>query len=135
MNLSNISLFSVLSDRMAWLTKRQQVLSHNIANVNTPGFVPRDLEPVDFKRMAEHASGRINVAMTNAGHLSGSSRSSDTFRIVEQTGDMEMTPSGNAVMLEEELMKVSETVMDHQIAANLYSKHINMIRMVLGRAG
>ena len=46
-----------------------------------------------------------------------------------------MTPSGNAVVLEEELMKVSETVMDHRITVNLYSKHINIIRMVLGRTG
>jgi flagellar basal-body rod protein FlgB len=135
MNLSNISLFSMLSDRMAWLTKRQQVLSHNIANANTPGFVPKDLAPVDFKRMAEHASGSISISATNGSHLSGSSRSSDAFRAVEPKGDAEMTPSGNAVVLEEELMKVSETVMDHQIMANLYSKHINMIRTVLGRTG
>ena len=46
-----------------------------------------------------------------------------------------MTPSGNAVVLEEQLMKVAETVMDHQITANLYAKHVNMIRMVLGRTG
>ncbi len=70
----------MLGDRMAWLTKRQQVLSHNIANANTPGFVPKDLAPVDFKRMAKHASGRISVSATNGGHLSGSSRSNDTFR-------------------------------------------------------
>ena len=32
-------------------------------------------------------------------------------------------------------MKVAETVMNHQITANLYTKHVNMIRMVLGRTG
>lgn len=135
MDLSSISLFSMLSERMAWLTKRQQVLAHNIANANTAGFIPKDLEPIDFKRMAENASGRIAVSATSAGHLTGSSRSSAAFRVVEPTGDIEMTPSGNAVVLEEELMKVSETVMDHRITANLYTKHINMIRLVLGRGG
>ena len=135
MDLSSISLFSMLSERMAWLTKRQQVLAHNIANANTAGFIPKDLEPIDFKRMAENANGRIAISATSAGHLTGSSRSSPAYRVVEPTGDIEMTPSGNAVVLEEELMKVSETVMDHRITANLYSKHINMIRLVLGRGG
>ena len=135
MDLGSISLFAMLSERMAWLTKRQQVLAHNIANANTPGYIPKDLEPVDFKRMAENASGRIAVSTTNGGHLSGSSPSNAAYRVIEPTDDIEMTPSGNAVALEEELMKVSETVMDHQITANLYSKHLNMIRMVLGRAG
>ena len=135
MDLGSISLFSMLSDRIAWLTKRQQVLAHNIANANTPGFIPKDLEPGDFNRMAENASGCISVSATNGSHLTGSSRSNASYRVVEQQGDLEMTPSGNAMVLEEELMKVSETVMDHRITANLNSKHINMIRMVLGRTG
>lgn len=135
MDLGSIPLFAMLSERMAWLTKRQQVLAHNIANADTPGYIPKDLEAPDFKRMAENANGRITLSATNRTHLTGRSAADAGYRIVEQTDNLEMTPSGNAVGLEEQLMKVSETVMDHQITANLYSKHLSMIRMVLGRSG
>ena len=134
MDLSKIPLFSMLNDRMAWLGQRQEVLAHNIANADTPGFVPSDLVPVDFWKLAQAEVRRIGVTATDAGHLVGASRPT-TFRQTEQTVAYETTPSGNAVVLEEQLMKVSQTVMDHRIIANLYSKHLAMIRMALGRSG
>ncbi len=66
-------------------------------------------------------------------HLVSGANSSGPFRVTEQTGTYETAPSGNAVVLEEQLMKVSQTVMDHRITAALYAKHLGMIRMVLGR--
>ena len=38
MNLSDIPLFSMMSQRMEWLSQRQQLLAHNVANANTPGY-------------------------------------------------------------------------------------------------
>ncbi len=135
MDLSKIPLFTMLTERMAWLTKRQAVLAQNIANADTPGYKPKDLAPVDFKRLAEAAAHRIGVAATDSRHLAGVSQAKAEFSVTKQTDTFEMTPSGNAVVLEEQLMKVAETVMNHQITANLYAKHVNMIRMVLGRGG
>lgn len=134
MDLSKISLLTMLTERMAWLNRRQAVLAQNIANADTPGYKPNDLAPVDFKRLAEAATRRIAITTTNSRHLAGVSRTNATFSEIKQD-TYEMSPSGNAVVLEEQLMKVAETVMDHQITANLYSKHVNMIRMVLGRTG
>ena len=107
MDLSKIPLFSMLNDRMAWLGQRQEVLAHNIANADTPGFVPSDLVPVDFAKLAQAEVRHIDVTATDAGHLVGASRPT-TFRQTEQTGAYETTPSGNAVVLEEQLMKVSQ---------------------------
>ncbi len=135
MDLSKIPLFTMLTDRMAWLNKRQAVLAQNIANADTPGYKPNDLAPVNFKRLAEAATRRIGVTVTDSQHLTGVSQAKAAFSETRQTDTFEMTPSGNAVVLEEQLMKVSETVMNHQITANLYAKHVNMIRMVLGRTG
>ncbi len=39
------------------------------------------------------------------------------------------------LQLEEELTKVAETVMEHQLMADLYRKHVNMIKTALGRGG
>jgi flagellar basal body rod protein FlgB len=37
------------------------------------------------------------------------------------------------VSLDEELMKVSETVMEYNLSTTLYNKHLSMIRQALGR--
>ena len=49
LNLPDIPIFSILRERMAWLNQRQSVLSENVANADTPGFVARDLKPLDFQ--------------------------------------------------------------------------------------
>jgi len=46
-----------------------------------------------------------------------------------------VTLSGNAVDLEGELRKVSETSMDYQAMVNLYRKHVSMLRTAIGRNG
>ncbi|MBN9578243.1 MAG: hypothetical protein J0H26_07725, partial [Alphaproteobacteria bacterium] len=48
MQLSSIPLFDVLRERMAWLNTRQNVLSTNVANADTPGYGARDIKPMDF---------------------------------------------------------------------------------------
>jgi len=133
MNLNSIPLFSMLTERLSWLNQRQQVLANNIANADTPGFKPRDLAPINFERLAQDASRAITITATNARHLVSSARSSGPFRVSEQSDFYESSPSGNAVVLEEQLMQVSQTVMDHRITAGLYAKHLGMIRTAIGR--
>ena len=134
MNLNSIPLFSMLTERLSWLNQRQQVLANNIANADTPGFKPRDLAPINFERLAQDASRAITITGTDARHLVSSARSSGPFRVSEQSEFYESSPSGNAVVLEEQLMQVSQTVMDHRITAGLYAKHLGMIRTAIGRS-
>jgi flagellar basal-body rod protein FlgB len=52
---------------------------------------------------------------------------------MENRGGFETTPRGNAVVLEDEMLKVAQTQMDHQAATQLYSKSIGLIKTALGR--
>ena len=133
MNLNTIPLFEMLTKRMSWLNQRQQVIAQNIANADTPGYKPNDLAPVDFEKLAHDASRRATIVGTNAKHLVSGARSTGPFRVTAQDSVYEMTPSGNAVVLEEQLMMMSRTVMDHRITAGLYAKHMGMLRAALGR--
>jgi flagellar basal-body rod protein FlgB len=40
--LSNLPVVEAMGQKMGWLSKRQRVLSNNIANANTPDFAPSD---------------------------------------------------------------------------------------------
>ena len=44
----------------------------------------------------------------------------------------ETTPDGNAVILEEQMAKATETALDYQLTSNLYRKYLGMIRIALG---
>jgi flagellar basal-body rod protein FlgB len=141
MDFSKIPLFSAMTRRMAWLGQRQQVLAQNIANVDTPGYTAQDLKEPSFNDLlqgggagsgAGSVGGRLPMVTTAANHIGGG----DSARLAaERTPDSERKTSGNSVVLEDQMMKVSKTVMDFQLTTNLYRKHLNMIKTALGRGG
>ncbi len=135
MDLGGLRLFSMLSRRMDWLGDRQRVLAQNIANADTPGYLPRDLKDLSFRSLLQpRPSARVDLAATDPMHRPGAvTRPAYGERTVRE--DELVTLSGNAVELEDELRKVSETSVDYQTMTNLYRKHVELIKTALGRGG
>ncbi len=133
MDLTKLPLFAMMTRRMAWLGQRQQVLAQNIANADTPNYKPRDLKPLDFKSMVRTRLAAVRPRATAPAHLAGA-RPAGPAR-TEAAKPVETTLSGNAVVIEEELMKAAGTAMDYELTTNLYRKHVAMIRTALGRFG
>jgi len=124
-------IFSLLGKRMDWLGQRQKVLAQNIANADTPDYVPHDLKSQDFRRMVERQYlPTLRPSATQAGHIQSSSLKADD-RSVEQKERYETAPSGNAVVLEEQLIKVAQTQNDYNAITNLYKKQVAMMKMAL----
>jgi flagellar basal-body rod protein FlgB len=134
MPISNIPLFAMLRTRMQWHQERQRVLSENVANADTPGFRPRDLVPPKFDRMmTPAAAGGVALARTDTGHIvTASSGAGSAFESARNKGQ-EIRPTGNAVSLEEEMIKVAANQMDYQAATALYSRSLGLIKTALGR--
>jgi len=132
MDVFQLKLFQRLGERMGWLNARQAVLSQNIANADTPEYAPRDVKPLDF---SQHLAGveAVTPVRTNAMHLAGTEPVQGAFADKKSRPTYETTPVGNSVVLEEQMMKVTETQSDYQLMTNLYRKHLDMIRMALGR--
>lgn len=135
MNLPDLPLFSVLRQRMSWLNQRQTVLSENVANADTPGFVARDLKPLDFSEQLRSINGSrvTGLTITNPRHIAASTSSGNGEFDVADTPDVEANPNGNAVSLEQEMIKVSDTQMQFQAAANLYGKAMSLMRTAIGQ--
>src|SRR5207244_3895978 len=104
MTISNIPLFTMLRTRMQWHQERQRLLAENVANADTPRFQPRDLAPPRIDQ-TRPASAGVGLARTNAAHLA--SASGTTQFQLQRNGGFEARPSGNAVSLEDEMMKVA----------------------------
>src|ERR1700681_4721105 len=101
MSISDIPIFSMLRTRMQWHQERQELLSENVSNANTPDFRPRDLAPLDLTR--PRAAGELAVMRTNPLHLAGATTTS-AFQL-DRKADLETAPKGNAVSLEDEMLK------------------------------
>ena len=133
MDLKTIPLFKAMMSRMAWLTERQQVLAQNVANADTPNFKPRDLKAVSFRDLvAGSSSGKLQVAATQPHHLVPAGASAAFRADVER--NVELSPSGNGVNIEDQMLKVSSTANEYQMTTNLYRRQIAMLKTVLGRS-
>ncbi len=131
MNLPDVPLFAMLKERMTWLHQRQDLLSQNVANADTPGYVARDLKALDFESALRKTSSGATMMTTNARHIAIAPTSASKFDDVAAP-DVEANPNGNAVSLEMEMIKVSDTQAQFQAAANLYAKAMTLMKTAIG---
>ena len=133
MDLSKVPIFSLMGRRMSWLAQRQTILAHNVSNADTPAFRPQDLTKESFRTMVDGSkSPAVTMRQTSAAHIRPI-RQPDPFNKDESKDTYETAISGNAVVLEEQLMKVSETQGAYNLATNLYRKHVKMLKMAIGQ--
>lgn len=131
MELGNISLFDVIKKRLAWLGQRQEVVAQNIANADTPNYRARDIKPFQFRDLVRRQSASLRMAATAKGHLKGVSKRAQDFGIATDRNPYETNPTGNSVVLEEQMAKMNETGISHRLTTQLYKKHLNLFRMAV----
>jgi flagellar basal-body rod protein FlgB len=152
MDFSKIPLLQGLVQKMGWLAQRQQVLARNIANANTPGFKPKDIEKPDFGALLEGSSrgsgtrpsrpvvpqtAAVPLMVTNPAHIPAAPGDEETTakEVVIDLKDAPKRLGGNAVVLENELMKVNKTAMDYELSTNIYKRYVAMFKMAIGHGG
>ena len=131
MDLSNLSLFKMARQKIGWAGQRQVVLSQNIANADTANYRARDLEGLDFNARVK-TSSQVNLTKTAGNHLQGTSVK-PTYRVEnESRRDLyAISPDGNQVVLEEQMMKVADNQAQFPLASNIYRKNVQMFRMAV----
>ena len=132
MAITDIPIFSMLRTRMNWAQERQRLLTENVANADTPNFRPSDLDPPKFDGMGPKRPTQLALATTDAHHLTGGGVDSGEFERSKK-GGFEVRPTGNAVNLENEVMKVADNQMEYQAATALYTRSLGLIKTALGQ--
>ena len=133
--ISDLPILTMLRTRMEWSQARQKVLSENVANADTPGFRGRDVVPPKFdepNQLAQPAVSDVSLARTEPLHLAGFPGSGSELRSTNH-GKFDVRPTGNAVNLEDEMMKVAGNQMDYQVATALYTRSLGLIKTALGK--
>ncbi len=133
MSLTDLPVLDMLKSKLKWHQTRQSVLAENVANADTPNYKAREVERFNFERAVKLAAqSGVTMKRTNAGHVAGTPGPEGASPGAAETSSWEVTPSGNSVSLEDQMMKVTQNQMDYQTASSLYSRALGLMRIALG---
>jgi flagellar basal-body rod protein FlgB len=138
--LENINLFNGITDKMAYANQRQRVLAQNISHADTPGFAPSDIKTPDFAKVlgvsAKSGTKQLSMDTTQSNHIAHRQQVGDNSALAaqQQRRTYEISPAGNAVNLEEQMMLASRNNMDYQLVTNLYNKNLEILRSAMRRS-
>jgi flagellar basal-body rod protein FlgB len=134
MAINDLAVLSALRTKMQWHQERQRVLSENVSNSDTPNFKPRDLvEPkLDKTGAAAGSMGTLAMMRTTTSHIAPSNGGGDSFDQNRKAG-FETRPAGNAVNLEDEMLKVSANQKDYAAVTSLYANSLHLLKTAIGK--
>lgn len=137
MNLDAIPLISLLRGRLGYVNQRQELLAQNVANADTPGYVAKDLKPftLDSHRAAAGSPAGVRLTASGAGHIAPPAPRAATGWTPQAAPDSEATLDGNKVVLEEQMIKMTEARLDYDAAIGFYQKSLSLLRMAARRPG
>jgi flagellar basal-body rod protein FlgB len=154
MDLTNLPLFAAMQEKMNWLNRRQGILAENVANANTPGFMPKDLNEPDFGGLlSQYKSNGVQLAVTQPGHMRGANAAVMTStssgasvasggsgvsargrsRDEKKVKPSEVQPNGNGISVETQMALMSDTQIEYSTLLDVYKKHVSMLNTVLGK--
>jgi flagellar basal-body rod protein FlgB len=112
------------------LTKKQEVISQNLANIDTPGY---QAQSVDFETTLSNAingKGRLRMITNNSAHMDTASKQSDIVQISSRKGGTERA-DGNDVDIDTELVDMTETVVNYQAMVQTISKKFALLKQII----
>ncbi len=136
MDLDQIPLLAALKGKLGYDTARQRVIAQNVANADTPDFAPSDLGAFTVKEASGGALAMAPVAAarTNAAHISPPKAAPSVWK-PHNAPDSEARLDGNQVVLEEQMMKMTEARMDYDAAVSLYQQSLGLLKLAIRRPG
>lgn len=135
MDLDQIPLLALIKGKLGYDNQRQRVISMNVANTDTPGFSPNDLKPFSAEKVLGKSNtlAPVAVSSTNAMHIAAQPQT--TVWTTQTVLDSEQTLDGNGVVLEDQMMKMTEARMDYDAAVSMYQQSLGLLRMAVRRPG
>ena len=147
MDLQSMAFFKTASTKMRWLAQRQAVIAQNIANADTPKYMPSDLKPLRFADLVGEENG-VPLMRTNPAHRTRGSE--DTRLAVTNPAHMTALPEGkakvagqrrpfetsidkNGVILEEQMAKMDMTRGEYEQTLALFKQNVNLINIALNK--
>jgi flagellar basal-body rod protein FlgB len=126
MNLDILSLASALA---AHASRRQELVSENVAHADTPGYRARDI--ADFATVLDGGPA-FAARTTRPGHLAFGA-DPNGFEPRPQTAFGAETPNGNTVSLEDQMVRAADIRQEHDLAVGVYAKSLAILRSAVSK--
>jgi flagellar basal-body rod protein FlgB len=114
---------------------RHNVLAGNLANVDTPGYKPKDVDFVTAMSAAG-SDGPGSIALTSPGHMASGGAMAigggDGDIPVREVGGEAPSLDGNAVDLDRTMASLAENGMQYGASARAASKKLAILRYAAG---
>jgi len=127
----NGPVLNVLQKGLEASDMRQQVLSNNVANIDTPNFKRSD---VDFQAVLGVAlgdkSGALSMKQTSLKHLAGLANGNGSGIIVTDQSTS-LRNDGNNVDVDREMTNVAENGLYYSSLTRAISAQLSLLRMVI----
>lgn len=124
-----LDIFKISSAMAVHAGQRQAVISQNVANSDTPGFVARDIPA--FQTIYRSDENLSSQRATRSSHLHGVTDALDILEGAEIRA--ETAPNGNSVSLETEMLKSVDAKRQHDRALAIYKSALGVLRTTIGK--
>ncbi len=137
MDLNAIPLFAMLKGKLSHTSQRQRLIAENVANADVPNYAPRDLKAFSFDQQLKSAQATqsVGVARTSGAHLDLDTPSASAAGDSVKAPDSEIRLDGNHVVLEEQMVKMSEARMDYDAVVGFYQQSLSLLKMAAQKPG
>jgi flagellar basal-body rod protein FlgB len=132
MDFNQITVMKMANAHMRYQAQRQNVLSQNIANIDTPGYQSKDLTPLDFGKFAQAEARRLEMRTTSSVHQAGFRQFEGPYREEKLRTPYEVTPVKNSVSLEQQMGNINNVSLNFQLSTTIYRKMDQMFKTALG---
>jgi len=105
---------------------KTELISSNIANIDTPGYKAKDLK---FDHYLEESMNDLSLKTTNPKHIKDSESAVEGNQIVENKEPGRA--DGNNVNVEDEMLKLIKNNIDYNITVQLLSKSLARIKTAI----
>jgi flagellar basal-body rod protein FlgB len=123
-------LIAALKMQMGYSNQRQVTLSKNVANADTPGYKAMDVKPLNFDAVLH---GNLSLTVTSPLHSAGRKKQ-EHFKTMKDPDTPDTTPTGNNVVLPDQMLKMAGNSAEFQAATALYKKIFMLIKTAAGRS-
>jgi flagellar basal-body rod protein FlgB len=117
-------MFPLVENMLDWTAKRQQTISANLANIDTPGYKARDIS------FSEHLQG-ISLETTSDLHLQ--SVSQNGMNVFEVGGPDKA--NGNSVDLDREMTELTKNGLQYIALVQFLNQKIRTLRSAINDGG
>lgn len=127
-------LSSTMNHAMTYRLQRHNMITSNMANIDTPGYTPVELQFQDqlrsyYENDAPYSSTSRGLTSTDASHL----RMNDPIEQAEVEFDPYSLPDskGNSVDIDHESSKLAENQLMYRTLITAYNKRVSFLQHVI----